>query len=121
MHVDELKKLVINALEDLKAQNLVILDVKGTTSVTDYMIIASGTSSRQVMALARNVQDLTKEHNLKLLGIEGLDSGEWVLVDLGDILVHVMQPQTREFYDLEKLWGEYATPAVSELDKTATY
>lgn len=108
MHVEELKKLVVTALEDLKAQNLVILDVKQKTSVADFMIIATGTSSRQVMALARNVQDLTKEHDLKFLGIEGLDSGEWVLVDLGDILVHVMQPQIREFYDLERLWGNYA-------------
>ncbi len=107
MHVEELKQLVIKALEDLKAQDLVILDVKAKTSVADFMVIATGTSSRQVMALARNVQDLTKEHDLKFLGIEGLDAGEWVLVDLGDILVHVMQPQVREMYALEKLWGNY--------------
>lgn len=112
MHVEELKQRVISALEDLKAQDLVILDVKEKTSVADFMVIATGASSRQVMALARNVQDLTKEHNLKFLGIEGLDTGEWVLVDLGDILVHIMQPQIREFYDLEKLWGDYAMPTM---------
>ena len=110
MQTEQLKQLAIAALEDLKAQNLVVIDVKGTTSVTDYMIIASGSSSRQVMALARNVQSAVKEKGIEPLSIEGLDAGEWVLVDLGDILVHVMQPQTRELYELEKLWSEFATP-----------
>lgn len=110
MQVDQLKQQVITALEDLKAQNIVVLDVKDTTSVTDYMIIASGTSSRQVAALARSVQDAVREQGFQPLGIEGLDAGEWVLVDLGDILVHVMQPEIREFYDLEKLWSEFTTP-----------
>jgi len=113
MHIEQLKQKIVAALEDLKAQNLTILDVKAATSVTDYMIIASGTSSRQVMALARNVQNAAKELNVELLGTEGLDAGEWVLIDLGDILVHVMQPQIREFYDLEKLWGEFAGPVNS--------
>lgn len=111
MQVDQLKQLVVDALGDLKAQNVVVLDVKKVTSVTDYMIIASGTSSRQVAALARNVQDVAREQGMPPLSIEGLDAGEWVLVDLGDILVHVMQPQTRELYELEKLWGEFSTPA----------
>lgn len=110
MHIEQLKQKIVTALEDLKAQDLTILDVKAATSVTDYMIIASGTSSRQVMALARNVQSTAKELDVELLGMEGLDAGEWVLVDLGDILVHLMQPQIRELYDLEKLWGEFANP-----------
>lgn len=114
MQADQIKQLVIKALEDLKAQNILVLDVKTATSVTDYMIIASGTSSRQVMAIARNVQETMKEQGIQPLGIEGLDAGEWVLVDLGDILVHVMQQQTREFYELEKLWGEFATPATQQ-------
>ncbi|NLW03909.1 MAG: ribosome silencing factor [Pseudomonadaceae bacterium] len=113
MDIDKLKPLVVEALEDLKAQNITILDVKGRTSVTDYMIIASGTSSRQVMALARNVQDEVKKQGMEPLSVEGLDAGEWVLVDLGDILVHIMQPQVRELYDLEKLWTEFATPTTA--------
>lgn len=107
MHIEQLKQTIVASLEDLKAQDLTILDVKAATSVTDYMVIASGTSSRQVIALARNVQSAAREQNIELLGMEGLDKGEWVLVDLGDILVHVMQPQIRELYELEKLWGEF--------------
>ncbi len=112
MQADQIKQLVINALEDLKAQNLLVLDVKGATSVTDYMILASGSSSRQVMALARNVQDAIRKEGMEPLSIEGLDAGEWVLVDLGDIIVHVMQPQVREYYDLEKLWREFSMPTL---------
>lgn len=110
MHVEKLKQLTIDALEELKAKNIVVIDVKSSTSVTDYMVIASGTSSRQVIGLARNVHKAMKEQGIEPLGIEGLDAGEWVLVDLGDVLVHVMQSEIREFYDLEKLWGEFATP-----------
>ncbi len=114
MQTDQIKQLVITALEDLKAKDIVVLDVKTATSVTDYMIIATGSSSRQVTALARNVHEVTKEQGMLALGIEGLDAGEWVLVDLGDVLVHVMQPQIREFYELEKLWGEFATPVTQQ-------
>ncbi|GLR62662.1 ribosome silencing factor [Marinospirillum insulare] len=110
MQTEQLKQTIVAALEDLKAQDLIVLDVKAATSVTDYMIIASGTSSRQVIALARNVQSAVRELNVEPLGVEGLDAGEWVLVDLGDIIVHLMQPQVRELYDLEKLWGEFASP-----------
>lgn len=110
MQVDELKQRVLAALDDLKGRDVVVLDVRASSSVTDYMVIASGTSSRQVVALARHLMDEMKQQDVAVLGVEGVDAGEWVLVDLGDLVVHIMQPQTREFYDLEKLWGEFASP-----------
>ena len=104
MQADELKQLVITAIEDLKGEDIRELDVKGKTSVTDIMIIASGTSSRHVKSIANNVAAEAKHAGVMPLGVEGEDQGEWVLVDLGDVVVHVMQPHIREFYDLEKLW-----------------
>lgn len=94
------------ALDDMKAHNVVKLDVRHLTGVTDYMIIASGTSNRHVKSLADSVEDALREMGRKPLGVEGTDVGEWVLVDFGDVLVHVMQPKAREFYNLERLWGE---------------
>jgi len=113
--VEEIKNLVVNALEDLKAVNLVVIDVRGKTSVADYMVIASGTSDRHVKSLANNVIVETKKAGITLLGIEGEKVGEWVLVDLADVIVHVMLPQTRDFYQLEKLWEPQATEAVASV------
>ncbi|MDH5424475.1 MAG: ribosome silencing factor [Gammaproteobacteria bacterium] len=104
MQLEEMQKLVIDTLEDLKAVNIVVLDVSKQTSVTDRMIIASGTSSRHVKGLAENVIAEAKKAGYPALGSEGEVDAEWVLVDLGDVLVHVMRPETRELYDLEKLW-----------------
>lgn len=104
MQANELKQLVISAIEDLKGEDIRELDVKDKTSVTDLMIVASGTSSRHVKSIANNVAVEAKQAGVKPLGVEGEEQGEWVLVDLGDIVVHVMQPHIREFYDLEKLW-----------------
>jgi len=104
MQSEHMLQIAQNALEDLKAQNIVSIDVRDKTSVTDYMLIASGTSSRQVKALAEHVLEKFKEQGLRPLGSEGLDGGEWALLDMGDVLVHVMQAATREFYDLERLW-----------------
>lgn len=104
MAAEELKKLVINALEDLKAENIVVLDVRDKTDVTDYIIVASGNSSRHVKSIANNVVVEAKQAGHVPLGVEGEADGEWLLVDLADIVVHVMQPQIREFYDLENLW-----------------
>lgn len=101
-----IKKLAITALEDLKAENIVTLDVSVRASFTDTMIFASGTSSRHVSSIAGSVVEAAKAAGTPPLGVEGLDIGEWVLVDLGDAIVHVMLPATREFYDLEKLWSE---------------
>ncbi|MCW8854058.1 MAG: ribosome silencing factor [Gammaproteobacteria bacterium] len=104
MQTEELKKLVIKAIDDLKGENIVEIDVMGKTSVTDVMVIASGTSSRHVKSIANNVADEAKKAGVKPLGVEGEEQAEWVLVDLGDVVVHIMQPHIREFYDLEKLW-----------------
>lgn len=104
MNIDDLRNVVKEALADLKAENIVELDVRDKTSVADYLFIASGTSSRHVKSIANNVVVEAKKAKHQPLGIEGEQEAEWVLVDLGDIIVHVMQPQVREFYDLESLW-----------------
>lgn len=111
---EAVKKLAIEALEDLKADNIVVLDVSDRASFTDTMIFASGNSNRHVSSIAGSVVEAAKAANLPPIGIEGEDVGEWVLVDLGDAIVHVMLPATREFYDLEKLWGEELAEASEE-------
>jgi len=104
MGVDEIRVLVMNALEDLKAENIVELDVRDKTDVTDYIIVASGNSSRHVKSIAGNVVMEAKKAGHPPIGVEGETDGEWMLVDLADVVVHVMQPQVRKFYDLENLW-----------------
>ena len=93
------------ALDDLKALDPVVMDVRRLSSIMDYLVIASGTSSRHVKSLAGHVLMKAQEHGLRPLGVEGERVGEWVLVDFGDVVVHVMQPATRSFYDLERLWS----------------
>jgi ribosome-associated protein len=105
MNSEELSELVVDALDDIKAQNIVKLDVRDLTTVTDYMIVASGTSNRHVQALVDNVAEKAKKAGHKPIGVEGEAGGEWVLLDLEDALVHVMLPRVREFYNLEKLWS----------------
>ena len=104
MEVNTLKTLVTDALDDLKAVNTVALDVTDLTDVTDCLVIASGTSNRHVKSLANNVVVEAKKAGIPPLGVEGDDVGEWVLVDFGDVVLHVMLPATRDFYDLERLW-----------------
>jgi len=101
---DALRRAVMTALEDLKAEDIVEMDVHDKTSVTDYVVIASGTSNRHVKSIADNVVTEAKQAGYRPLGVEGEDEAEWVLVDLGDVVVHVMQPKVRNFYDLESLW-----------------
>ena len=112
MQSNELLTLVLAALDDGKGNDIKVIDVRDKTNITDYMVIASGTSDRHVVSLADRVVDRAKENQLMPLGVEGQNTGEWVLVDLGDAIIHVMKPQTREFYQLEKLWqGDYSLSA----------
>lgn len=104
MKSEALRDLVVRLLDDSKAKDIKVLDVRQLTDVTDYMIIASGTSSRHVPALVNRVVEDVKEEGIKPLGVEGKEAGEWVLIDLADVVVHVMLPGAREFYDLERLW-----------------
>ena len=101
---ESVRELVENVLDDLKAEAIVWLDVRHLTSVTDLMVVATGRSNRHVRAVAETLLEQSKERGLVPLGVEGLDGGEWVLIDLADVVVHVMLPKVREFYDLEKLW-----------------
>ena len=101
---DQLKKIAVSALEDIKARDITVFDVRKLTSLYDTLIIASADSNRQVRALAGHVRDKLKEAGMPIIGVEGEESGEWVLVDAGDIVVHVMQPSIRAYYNLEELW-----------------
>ena len=105
MKSEALADLVVDALDDVKAKDIVRLDVRDMTTVTDYMVVASGTSNRHVKALVEHVAEKAKEAGHRPVGIEGEEAGEWVLLDLRDTLVHVMLPKVREFYNLEKLWS----------------
>lgn len=105
MHSSELVELVEDSMNDLKAAEIRVLDVSAMTSITDFMVIASGTSDRHVRSIANRVVERAKQAGHGALGVEGHEYGEWVLVDLGDVVVHVMQPATRDFYKLENLWA----------------
>ena len=111
---NKLINIVLDALEEVKGKDIVTLNVTNLTDVMDTMIFASGNTSRQVKALANSVIEDAKKAGFQPIGVEGIDSGEWVLVDLGDIVIHVMQPTIREFYELEKLWSMRPNDSVSE-------
>ena len=105
MDIHLLEKLVVDALEDIKAKDIEVINTTRLTSLFDRIIVASGDSNRQTRALARNVQDKVREAGGSVVSVEGEESGEWVLVDLGEIVVHVMQPAVRNYYNLEELWN----------------
>jgi ribosome-associated protein len=117
MNSEQLTELVVDALDDIKAQDVVKLDVRDMTTVTDYMVVASGTSNRHVQALVENVAKKASEAGHRPIGIEGETGGEWVLLDLQDTLVHVMLPKVREFYNLEKLWSLNPTGDLAATDR----
>ena len=112
MNSEQLQSLVIDALEEIKAVEVVALDVRRLTSIADAIVIASGTSQRHVQSLADNVLRRAREADVRPLGVEGEQAGDWVLVDLGDVIVHVMRPEVRDFYNLEKLWSVPAASAI---------
>ncbi|SHK72607.1 ribosome-associated protein [Marinobacter antarcticus] len=106
MQAEQLKDLIVHALEDVKAQDISVIDVRDRTSVTDYMVLASGTSNRHVRSLADSVATDAKEQGVRVGNVEGGGGSDWILVDMGDVVVHVMMPATREFYDLERFWRD---------------
>jgi len=105
MTIDEMKQLALDTLDDIKAVDVSVIDVKDKTSITDWVIIATGSSSRHVRSIANSVAVAAKAADHAPLGTEGEIDGDWVLVDLGDVIVHVMQQQAREYYDLDSLWS----------------
>jgi ribosome-associated protein len=105
-YLDTMKQAVIDAIEDIKGFDITVMDVRKLTSLTNYMIVASATSTRQAKAIADNVREKIKEKGYDIRGTEGEKDGEWVLVDLDDIVVHIMVPATRAYYNLEQLWTE---------------
>ena len=106
LEAEELKDTAVQVLKDMKAQDVEVLDVRKLTDVTDYMVIASGTSDRHVKSMAYRLREHVREQNkVRPLGVEGEHQGDWVLIDFGDIVVHIMRPQTRQYYDLERLWN----------------
>ena len=106
MQPKKMQQLIHRALVDAKGQDIRVLDVRKVAGFTDYMVIGSGTSNRHVVTLAEKVGDKLRARGLRPIGVEGKEFGDWVLVDFGDVVTHVMRPQTRDFYNLEKLWGE---------------
>lgn len=111
MRLDKMSRAAVDALEDVKARDIVVFDVKKMTAMFDKVIVATGESNRQCRALANRVQEMVKAAGGKIYGIEGEQTGEWVLVDIGDTVVHIMQPAIRQYYNLEELWAPPAKPA----------
>ena len=105
-YLDRMKAAVIDALEDIKGFDINAMDVRKLTNITSYMIVCSATSSRQAKAMGDNVREKMKEKGYEIRGTEGEKEGEWVLVDLNDIIVHIMVPTARAYYNLEQLWGD---------------
>ena len=106
MNSEQLKQAVVDALEDVKGVDINVINITDVSDFADFMIVASGTSDTHVKALARNASDTLRAQGIKPLNVNGDDIGEWVLVDFGDVVLHVMRPEVREYYDLEKLWDE---------------
>ena len=119
MQAEQIRQCAVEALEEIKAREIVVLDTRKLTPMFDYMIVASAESTRQTKALARNVADKIRSGGGKVLGTEGEQAGEWVLVDMGSVIVHIMQPAIREYYNLEQLWGGEVPRRVPQLRRGA--
>ncbi|MEN9945741.1 MAG: ribosome silencing factor [Pseudomonadota bacterium] len=105
MNIEQITQIATNALEDIKGENIIVLDTQELSPLFSKMIVCTGNSNRQVKALANNVVSEFKDNQIEIVGVEGEGSGEWVLVDCGDVVVHIMLPQVRAYYDLESLWN----------------
>ncbi len=119
MQLQKLQRIVVDALEDIKGQDIKVYNTIGLSNMFDRVVLASGTSNRQTRALASNVAERVKAAGGKVVSVEGADSGEWVLVDLGDIVVHIMQPSIRAYYGLEEMWGSKPVRVKLAADRTA--
>ncbi len=114
MQTEQLLYLVTATLDEMKGREVTVLDLMGKTSLADYMVIASGTSERHVKSLAEHLVQRAKAAEVPPLGVEGERIGDWIVVDLGDVITHIMLPRTRDFYNLEKLWSVAATLPVTD-------
>lgn len=101
----EFQDFIVDKIDDLKGQDIIALDVQGKSSITDCMIICTGTSNRHVMSIAEHVVESSRKAGFDALGVKGINATDWVVVDLGEVIVHVMQEESRQLYELEKLWG----------------
>ena len=109
---DQILELITTSLDDDKAENVLTIPLKGKSAMADYMVVASGTSSRQVAAMAEHIEFKLKQNKVGVLGLEGLRQADWVLIDANDVIVHLFRPEVREFYGLERMWSDAATEEV---------
>lgn len=109
---DQILELITTSLDDDKAENVLTIPLKGKSAMADYMVVATGTSSRQVVAMAEHIEFKLKQNKVDVLGLEGLRQADWVLIDANDVIVHLFRPEVREFYGLERMWSDAATEEV---------
>ena len=111
-NADQILKLITTSLEDDKAENILTISLHGKSAMADYMVVASGTSSRQVAAMAEHIEFKLKQNKIAILGLEGLRQADWVLIDANDVIVHLFRPEVREFYGLERMWADDAAEEI---------
>ncbi len=111
-NADQILKLITTSLDDDKAENILTISLHGKSAMADYMVVASGTSSRQVAAMAEHIEFKLKQNKIAILGLEGLRQADWVLIDANDVIVHLFRPEVREFYGLERMWADDAAEEI---------
>ena len=111
-NADQILELIINSLDDDKAENILTIPLRGKSTMADYMVVASGASSRQVAAMAEHIEFKLKQNKIDILGLEGLRQADWVLIDANDVIVHLFRPEVREFYGLERMWADDAAEEI---------